>query len=217
MLNINTKRQLLALGLAISFISLPILALAENPANDDRPNIPRVTHIIKKKRKFVRFGLPISFISLPILALAENPANDDRPNMPSVREIMKKDKVKLFGEKAILRLTNALNRADGFRQRVAFHISQFPNPKFNPVLANQKLEEANTAIAEGRLAVIAIQTAMDTALAATGTESSFSNTRVKVREAMTAIRLAHQKIVEAIRLIKAGYPERPTATSTLSN
>jgi hypothetical protein len=157
------------------------------------------------KRQLLALGLAISFISLPILALAENSTNDDRPNTPSVKEMMKKDKVKLFGEKAILRLTNALNRADGFRQRVAFHISQFPNPKFDPVLANQKLEEANTAITEGRLAVTAIQTAMDAALAKLGTESSFGDTRAKVREAMTAVRFAHQKIVEAIRLIKASY------------
>ncbi|MFH1170160.1 MAG: hypothetical protein V1704_01205 [Candidatus Vogelbacteria bacterium] len=157
------------------------------------------------KRQLLALGLAISFISLPILALAENPVGSERPNTPSPREVMKKDKIKLFGEKAVLRLTNALNRADGFRQRVAFHISQFPNPRFDPVLANQKLEEANASIAQARLAVTAIQTAMDAALATTGTESSFGTVRAKIREAMTAIQTAHQKIVEAIRLIKAGY------------
>ena len=156
------------------------------------------------KRQLLALGLAVSFIGLPILALAENPNTGERSETPGVKEMMKKDKIKLFGGKAVLRLTNALNRADGFRQRVAFHISQFSNPKFDPALANQKLEEARTSIAQGRLAVTAIQTAMDAALGVTGTENSFGATRVKIREAMTAVRTAHLKIVEVIRLIKAG-------------
>ena len=171
--------------------------------------------MLSTKKQLVALGLAISFGLLPGLAVALSPSSDRRPEAPGMRkEMMGKDKIKMFGEKAVLRLTAALNRADGFRGRVALQASQFPNSRFDKTIVDQKLSEASDAIAKGRLAVAAVQTAMTNALTATSTtgSSSFTDVRIKIREAMAAVRTAHLKIVEAIRLIKAGYgyPGIPT-------
>ena len=53
------------------------------------------------------------------MVLAQAPAGaglDVRGN----RETMTKERIKLFGEKAVRRLTTALDRADGFRQDSSF-------------------------------------------------------------------------------------------------
>ena len=161
-------------------------------------------------------GLVLTFGLLPIIATAQAPGTDTRRNIRTVREAMGKEKIKLFGEKAITRLTAALNRADGLRQRVVLHASQFPNPKFDKTVVDQKLAEASEAIAKGRIAVAVIQTAVENALAEGGTakSGSFAEVRTAVKEAMVEIRAAHQKVVEAIRLIKAGYPATPASGAT---
>ncbi len=168
------------------------------------------------KKQVVALGLALAFGLLPIITAAQVPGANTRQNVRTVREAMSKGKIRLFGEKAILRLTAALNRADGLRQRVALHASQFPNPKFDKTVVDQKLAEASEAIAKGRTAVAAIQTAMDEALkvAGTATNGSFTDVRVAVKEAMVEIRTAHQKVVDAIKLIKAGYPTKPTTPVT---
>lgn len=169
------------------------------------------------KKQIVALSLSISFVALAGLAVAESPATRGRPEAPGAQEMMKKeklgkemmgkDKIKLFGEKAVLRLTVALNRADGFLERVTRHARQFSNPRFDLVMVEQKLAETKEAIMAGRLAVSAAQIAMTNALtvASTTSSSSFTDVRIKIREAMEAVRAAHQKIIEAIRLIKAGY------------
>lgn len=171
------------------------------------------------KKQIVALGLAVSFGLLPAITGAQVPGTDTRQNIRETREAMNKGRIKLLGEKAILRLTASLNRADGFRERVALHASQFPNPRFNKTTVDQKLAEAGIAIANGRAAVAAIQTAMDGAIAAAGgeTNGSFTDVRAKIREAMAAIRAAHLKVVEAIRLIKAGYPPTPISTTTPVN
>src|SRR3989344_6046842 len=80
------------------------------------------------------------------MVLAQAPAGaglDVRGN----RETMTKERIKLFGEKAVRRLTTALDRADGFRQRVALHASQFSNPRFDKTVVDQKLVAAGEAVA----------------------------------------------------------------------
>src|SRR3989344_816794 len=169
------------------------------------------------RKQVVAIGLAVVFGLLPIVTAAQAPGAGTRQNVRTVREAMTKEKIKLFGEKATVRLTAALNRAEGLRQRVVLHVSQFPNPKFDKTIVVQKLAEASEAIAKGRTAVAAIQTTMDSALAEDGTakNGSFAEVRAAIRQAMTAIRAAPQKIVEAIRLIKAGYPPTsPTPTTT---
>lgn len=165
----------------------------------------------KTKRQIVALGLMVSFGLLPIIAMAQAPGADTRQNIKTAREAMAKDKIKLFGEKAIVRLTAALNRADGLRQRVALRASQFQNPKFDKTAVDKKLAEAADAIAKGRTAVSVIQTAVESALSEGGTakNGSFAEVRATIKEAMVEIRVAHQKIVEAITLIKAGYPATP--------
>ena len=65
------------------------------------------------------------FVTLPILAGAQAPGTDTRNTIRDTRQMMSKERVRLLGDKAVLRLTAALNRADGFRERVALHASQF--------------------------------------------------------------------------------------------
>lgn len=170
--------------------------------------------MLKNNKLFGALMLTLAFVTLPMVASAQAPGANTRNDIRDVRQMLSKERVKLLGERAVLRLTAALNRADGFRERVALHASQFSNPKFDQAKVNQKLVEADEAIAKGRTAVAAIKTAMDTALAGTGTEISFVSVRAKIREAMASIRTAHLKVVEAIRLIKAAYPVPPTATTT---
>jgi len=163
------------------------------------------------KKQFVVSLLAISFVILPALA-AERPETGSRSEIPDIKGTLKKerlgkDKIKIFGDKAFRRLTEALNRAEGFSERVAFHANQFPNPKFNITLVEQKLNEAKEIIATGRLTLDAIKTAMESAMAGTEKTHSFTEVRVKIREATETIRKAHLKIIEAIRLIKAGYGE----------
>ncbi len=164
--------------------------------------------MLKTNRLFVALMLTL-FVTLPLVTSAQVPGADTRNTIRDTKQTMSKERVKLLGDKAGLRLTAALDRADGFRERVALHASQFTNPKFDKTKVDQKLAEATDAIAKGRTAVVAIKTAMDTALAGTGAEISFVNVRAKIREAMTSIRTAHLKIVEAIKLIKAAYPPAP--------
>ncbi len=169
--------------------------------------------------QIVALGLVLAFGLLPIVTDAQVLGADTRENVRTTREAMAKDKIGLFGEKAITRLTAALNRADGLRQRVALHASQFPNPKFDKTIVDQKLAEAVTAITKGRTAVATIQVALENALTEGGVakNGSFADVRMVIREAMASIRTAHQKVVDAIKLIKAGYPPvklAPEATTT---
>ena len=107
------------------------------------------------KKQFVVSLLAISFVILPALA-AERPETGSRSEIPDIKGTLKKerlgkDKIKIFGDKAFRRLTEALNRAEGFSERVAFHANQFPNPKFNITLVEQKLNEAKEIILEDPL------------------------------------------------------------------
>ena len=162
------------------------------------------------KNGMIILGLTLLLGTWPMVASAQVPGADTRNTIRDARQMMSKERVKLFGEKAVLRLTAALNRAAGFHERVALHASQFSNPKFDETVVEQKLVEATEAIAKGRVAVSAIKTAMDTALTATGAEISFMDVRAKIRDAMASVRIAHLKVVDAIRLIIAAYPPATT-------
>src|SRR3989338_8514588 len=172
--------------------------------------------MLNTKKQIVALGLMVAFGLLPLVTMAQVPGTGVRQDIRDARETMNKARIGMLGEKAVLRLTAALNRADGFRERVTLHASQFPNPRFDKTVVDQKLTEAAAAIITGRASVSEIQTAMDNAIAAGGieTNSSFTEVRARVREAMANIRVAHQKIVAAIRLIKAAYPTTPVSTTT---
>lgn len=141
---------------------------------------------------------------LAVSALYHTPPTDTRNETIQNR-------IKSFGERLERRLVAALGRADNLRARVADRLDQFPNPKFDRVLVEQKLTEAAEAIAAGRQAVTTIQAEVDKTLAAANKTTAFANLRAAVREIIGSVRLAHQKVVEAIRLIKSAYPK------TLSN
>ncbi len=146
---------------------------------------------------------------LMLAALPEAAAQAPRAN---TRSETIQDRIKNFGERLELRLTAALERADKLRARVADRVSQFPNPKFNRALVEQKLTEAAEAIAAGRTKVATIDAEVEKALAAANKTIAFANLRQAAREIIANVRTAHQKVVEAIRLIKSAYPTTATTT-----
>lgn len=107
-----------------------------------------------------------------------------------------------FGDRMELRLTAALQRADNLRTRVADRVNRFPNPKFDQTLVAQKLKEAAEAVAAGQTKVAAIDAEVAKALAAANKITAFANLRQATREIIASVRVAHQKVVEAIRIIK---------------
>ncbi|MBI4136143.1 MAG: hypothetical protein HY481_01120 [Candidatus Vogelbacteria bacterium] len=122
------------------------------------------------------------------------------------------DRIKNFGERLKLRLAAALERADNLGVRVARLVSQFPNLKFDRALVEQKLTEAAEAIAAGRAKVTTIDAEVTKALAATNKTTAFADLRKVVQEVIRSVRTAHQKVVEAIRLIKSAYPTPESGT-----
>lgn len=165
---------------------------------------------MKKEKYLVLVGLAaaLAFGGLPlrVSALYHTSAADTRQETIQNR-------IKNFGERLERRLTAALERADNLRARVTDHLDQFPNPKFDRVLVEQKLTEAAEAIAAGRAKVATLNAEVRKALAAANQTAAFANLRQAVREIIGSVRRAHQKVVEAIRLIKSAYPTPPPATN----
>ncbi|MBI2097403.1 MAG: hypothetical protein HYT46_00480 [Candidatus Vogelbacteria bacterium] len=142
-------------------------------------------------------------------ATAQTPSADTRQNIRDQQAGTIELRIQNYGDRLELRLTAALQRADNLRARVADRIGQFRDPKFDKALVEQKLTEAATAIAAGRAKVTTIDAEVTKALAVTNKTTAFANLRTAVREIIGSVRLAHQKVVEAIRLIKSAYPITP--------
>ncbi|MBI2100601.1 MAG: hypothetical protein HYT47_01090 [Candidatus Vogelbacteria bacterium] len=162
---------------------------------------------------FIGLAAGLALNSLPAPMSAQTPSSDTRQNSRDNRGQTTEERIKNFGERLELRLTAALQRADNLRARVADRVSQFPNPRFDRALVEQKLTEAAAAIAAGRAKVATIEAEVARALTAANQTTAFANLRTAVREIIGSVRLAHQKVVEAIRLIKSAYPTTATTTS----
>ena len=122
-------------------------------------------------------------------------------------------RIQKFEDQLNSRLVAVLDRAENLRARVLERASSIATPKFDLATVNQSLAEAATAIAAGRQEVIKIQEAIAQARAAgSPSQKSLKELRTLVRTAMVNVRIAHQKTVEAIRIIRSAYGVRPPAS-----
>ena len=121
-------------------------------------------------------------------------------------------KIQNLGAKVKTRLTAALERADNLRTRVAERVTRFAEPKFDVAAVNQKLTEAAAVIDAGRQKLATIDAAIAKAAAAADKAATVAVFRQTMRDLAASVRAAHQKIVEAIRLIRSAYPLPATVT-----
>ena len=162
-------------------------------------------------------ALMLSGLPLGVSAIYDTPPPaDTRQGDRDARTETMQTRIKEFGDRLELRLAAALERADNLHQRVTNRVARFTNPKFDRALVEQKLREAADAIAAGRQKVATIDAEVTKALAAANPTTAFAELRAAVRAVIASVRTAHQKVVEAIRLIRSAYPTTSVATTTPS-
>jgi len=112
-----------------------------------------------------------------------------------------------FGRLMVTRLGAALDRVETLRARVSERANGIPSPKFDLALVNQSLAEAATAIVTGRQELVTIQEAIakTSSVKTADKNKNLKEFRALIRQAMLNARTAHQKTVEAIRIIRNGY------------
>jgi len=116
----------------------------------------------------------------------------------------------------IARLNAALAHNQNFIERIKRHLAERTSRGQNVSQVNAVLAEAEALIAVGQSQVNQIGPAVETALTATTTRSSLAAVQTIVREAVDAVKKSHQKIVEAVRLIR-NLPPLPGETATTTN
>lgn len=155
-----------------------------------------------KKQSFLVSGL-VAFLLFGGLSLTVN----------AQANVNNKNKIQNLGEKVKTRLTANLERVDNLRTRVTERVIQFAEPKFDTVAVNQKLTEAAAAIEAGRQKLAAIDAEITKATTAADKTATVAAFRQTMRDLTANIRAAHQKVVEAIRLMRSAYP-RPAVPTT---
>lgn len=144
----------------------------------------------------------------------KNSTGTDRDEkFKELREI----RIKAFVDKIIKRLNAALERSRKFVARLEQHLTQRADKGADTSAVDKKLDEASATITAGQAKVDAIIGEVDKILTGSSTpREAFGSVRTAVGTAIDGVKAAHQKIVEAIRLLKTlpGNTATSTATST---
>ena len=155
--------------------------------------------------------LAISFMAILILGPGARTANAQVDARGKAQETLVV-RIQRFEDQLNARLIAVLDRAENLRARVLERARGISTPKFDLAAVNQSLTEAAAAIAAGREEAAKVQEAVSKARGLVNpSQQSLKELRALVRPAMVSIRAAHQKTVEAIRLIRNAYGVRPVA------
>ncbi|MEK7585007.1 MAG: hypothetical protein AAB455_00590 [Patescibacteria group bacterium] len=145
---------------------------------------------------------------------AQLPSADTRQNIRDTKSMTVKERIKEFGDRLALRLNASLDRAENLRLRVVDRVGQFQDPKFDKALVDAKLKEAADAIAAGKVKVATIAAEVAKAQAAANPTTALADLRTTVKGIIKDVRTAHQKVVEAIIMIKSAYPSTGSGQAT---
>lgn len=135
-------------------------------------------------------------------ALRQELKADLKNSTSSGKRALRQEWVKLKMEQLSARLTAALKRSQNLLMRLESFIAQPENEGRDFTAAKAKLQEAKTAITTGEKEVREMKNKVAEALATTTPRLKWPEVKSATTEAIAAVKAAHQKVVEAIRLVK---------------
>lgn len=129
--------------------------------------------------------------------------------------VLKQEQIKLYARRIADRLNAALDRSRLFIDRIETLIARWQEQGKETSDVSHILDEAEILIADGQDKINAIMPAVESLLTSTTSTSTLAEVRSLTQEAIIAIKAAHAKIVEAVRILKV--IGNNTATSTDEN
>jgi DNA repair exonuclease SbcCD ATPase subunit len=120
--------------------------------------------------------------------------------------VLKQERIKLYARRIVDRLNTALDRSRLFIDRINALLARWEEQGKETADVSTILGEAEILIADGQNKIDAIMPAVENLLTSTTTSTSTNSTLAEVKiltqEAITAIKAAHAKVVEAVRTLK---------------
>jgi len=116
--------------------------------------------------------------------------------------VLKQERIKLYARRIVDRLNTALDRSRLFIDRINALLAQWQEQGKETTQVSAILSEAEILIADGQDKIDAIMPAVEDLLTSTTSTSTLAEVRGLTQEAITAIRAAHAKVVEAVRKLK---------------
>ncbi|HYC83389.1 MAG TPA: hypothetical protein VEB60_02505 [Candidatus Paceibacterota bacterium] len=117
-------------------------------------------------------------------------------------------------DRVITRLNAAFDRVSAHISRVEAFVTKNTDKLANKSAIQAKLTEAKKAVTDGRADLTKLASTTEASLASSTPKAAFQEAKGTFKGTMGSVKTAHQKVVEAIRLIKANKGVNTSATST---